>query len=97
MPKLIIRGGFFKTVKNWVFRHCQLTKEILRNLFVNKSIQKPYRLTIINRNDGNLVFSSLLDLNKFQELKRFKFIGGKISQENLEKFLESDMLKNLEH
>jgi len=97
MPKMIVRGKFFSTVKNWTFRHCIVNKEILKNVFVNKSIQKPETMHIINRGDGNHVFSAVLDLKKFHGLKSFKFIGGKITQENLERFVESDFLNNLTH
>ena len=59
MPKMIVRGKFFNSVKNWTFRHCKMDKNILKSIFVNKSVQKPETLKIINRADGNSVFSAL--------------------------------------
>jgi len=38
-----------------------------------------------------------MDLQKLTGVKNFKFIGGKISQENLEKFVDSDLLNSLQH
>lgn len=97
LDKMILRGKFFSNVKRWIFRHCLLDKGLLRKIFVNKSIQKPESLHIINRHDGNHIFSAVLDLTKFVEVKRFKFIGGKLSQENLERFVDAPILDNLEH
>ena len=94
---MILRGKFFSSVKRWIFRHCLLDKELLRKIFVNKSIQKPESLHIINRNDGNHIFEAVLSLTKFVDVKRFKFIGGKLSQENLERFVDSPLLKGLYH
>jgi hypothetical protein len=62
MPKMIVRGRFFSNVKHWTFRHCALTKDILKEIFVNKSVQKPQSLTIINRLDGNAIFAAVMDL-----------------------------------
>lgn len=94
---MILRGKFFSNVRRWIFRHCLLDKELLKQIFVNKSIQRPESLHIINRHDGNHIFSAVLELTKFIEVKRFKFIGGKISQENLEKFVDSHILQSIEH
>jgi len=94
---MLLKGKFFSNVRCWIFRHCLLDKDLLRQIFVNRSIQKPEHLIIINRNDGNHIFSAIMDLQKLTGVKNFKFIGGKISQENLEKFVDSDLLNSLQH
>lgn len=61
IDKMIIRGKFFSSVKRWIFRHCLLNKEVLKNIFVNKSVQRPESLHIINRNDGNQIMTAVME------------------------------------
>lgn len=95
--KLFKRHGFFMNVRHWEFLSCEISKEILKTFFINKSTKAVESMVVEPKGDGKEIFSILTKWKKLQNISRFAFIGSRIGKAELEQFAQAPMFQKLNH
>jgi hypothetical protein len=95
--KVFKHCGFFQNVSNWEFYNCDLTKEILKTFFINKTTKPAESLVVQPKGNGLELFETLTKWKKLEQVTRFAFIGSSIGKDELEVFLKTNMFQKLEY
>ena len=95
--KIFKRHGFFMNVLHWEFFGCEISKEILKTFFINRTTKPVLSIIVEPKGDGLEIFRILTKWKKLNNIRRFAFIGSSIGKEELDILLASPMFSQLEH